>query len=105
MNNNIFLCHKNRIEQKMSFGINGPSPKFGIQEAQSMFNNGGGGNLGYFQRGKKKKDKKDEKNEIDIFMSSQDENDILVPDEENIKENFLDKASEFIKKFKKPRRS
>ena len=38
----------------MSFGINGPTPKFGIQEAQNMRNNGGGGNLGYFQREKKK---------------------------------------------------
>ena len=41
----------------MSFGINGPTPKFGIQETQNMRNNGGGGNLGYFQR-KKKDDKK-----------------------------------------------
>ena len=38
----------------MSFGINGPSPMHGIQEAQSMRNNGGGGNLGYFQRRNKK---------------------------------------------------
>ena len=31
----------------MSFEINGPTPPKGIQEAQSMRNNGGGGNLGY----------------------------------------------------------
>lgn len=92
----------------MSFGINGPSPKFGIQEAQNMRNNGGGGNLGYFQRGKKKKDKKNDKDEIDVFQSSIDENDILIPDEdvknENaLKETLLDKASEFINMFKTKR--
>lgn len=87
----------------MSFGINGPSPKFGIQEAQNMRNNGGGGNLGYFQRGKKKKDKDED---LDIFQS-QDENDEFVPEsfleEEN--ESIVQKAADFIKKFKKPRHS
>lgn len=42
----------------MSFEINGPTPPKGIQEAQSMRNNGGGGNLGYFQREKKKEKKR-----------------------------------------------
>lgn len=83
----------------MSFGINGPSPKFGIQEAQNMRNNGGGGNLGYFQRGKKKKDKDED---LDIFQT-QDENDEFVPEsfleEEN--ESIVQKAADFIKKFKK----
>ncbi|MEI3255881.1 MAG: hypothetical protein V8R83_11435 [Candidatus Gastranaerophilaceae bacterium] len=60
----------------MSFGINGPSPQFGIQEAQNMRNNGGGGNLGYFQR--QKKDEKKKKDEIDIFEFS-DENDVFIP--------------------------
>ncbi len=88
----------------MSFGINGPSPKFGIQEAQSMFNNGGGGNLGYFQRGRKKKDEKEENKEIDVFQS-QDENDVFIPEEEQNKkdETILQKAADFIKTFKKPR--
>lgn len=85
----------------MSFGINGPSPKFGIQEAQNMRNNGGGGNLGYFQRGKKKKDKDED---LDIFQT-QDENDEFVPEsfleEEN--ESIVQKAADFIKKFKKPK--
>ena len=85
----------------MSFGINGPSPKFGIQEAQNMRNTGGGGNLGYFQRGKKKKDKDED---LDIFQT-QDENDEFVPEsfleEEN--ESIVQKAADFIKKFKKPR--
>ena len=34
----------------MSFNINGPSNIPSIQEAQSLLNNGGGGNLGYFMR-------------------------------------------------------
>ncbi len=37
----------------MSFDFKGPSFKPVIQEAQQMLNNGGGGNLGYFKRGKK----------------------------------------------------
>ncbi len=41
----------------MSVEINGPTPPKGIQEAQSMRNNGGGGNLGYFQREKKQEKK------------------------------------------------
>ena len=86
----------------MSFGINGPSPKFGIQEAQNMRNNGGGGNLGYFQR--RNKDGKKKQDEIDIFESS-DENDIFVPEEENKDDNILQKATDFIKMFKKPRHS
>ncbi len=86
----------------MSFGINGPSPKFGIQEAQNMRNNGGGGNLGYFQR--RNKDGKKKQDEIDIFESS-DENDIFVPEEENKDDNILQKAADFIKMFKKPRHS
>ncbi|MBS4760186.1 MAG: hypothetical protein KHX03_05770 [Clostridium sp.] len=88
----------------MSFGINGPSPKFGIQEAQNMRNNGGGGNLGYFKRQNKNKKKKED--EIDVFQSA-DENDVFVP-EEDLKEkdeSLLQKASDFIKMFKKPKHS
>lgn len=86
----------------MSFGINGPSPTFGIQEAQNMRNNGGGGNLGYFQR--RKKDKKKKEDEIDVFQSK-DENDVFIPEENFEEESILQKASDFIKKFKKPRHS
>ena len=84
----------------MSFGINGPSPKFGIQEAQNMRNNGGGGNLGYFQRGKKKKNK-DDKEEVDMFESSKDENSELLMENDNYEVEIFKKASEFIKMFKK----
>ena len=93
---------KKKKQGKMSFGINGPSPKFGIQEAQNMRNNGGGGNLGYFQR--RKKDDKKKKDEIDVFQSN-DENDIFVPEEALEDDSILKKASDFIKQFKKPRRS
>lgn len=87
----------------MSFGINGPTPKFGIQEAQNMRNNGGGGNLGYFQQGNKKKDKdKDE----DIFQATE-EQDEFVPESfmEEDGEGLIQKAADFIKQFKKPRHS
>ena len=86
----------------MSFGINGPSPQFGIQEAQNMRNKGGGGNLGYFQR--QKKDEKKKKDEIDIFEFS-DENDVFIPEEESKEESIMQKASDFIKMFKKRRTS
>ena len=90
----------------MSFGINGPTPKFGIQEAQSMRNNGGGGNLGYFRR--KKKDDKQKKNDIDIFQSSEDSDSFILEIENEPKdnENLLKKATtEFVNLFKKPRSS
>ncbi len=41
----------------MSFNFQGPSERPIIQGAQNMMNNGGGGNLGYFQGRQKKKDK------------------------------------------------
>ena len=87
----------------MSFGINGPTPKFGIQEAQHMRNNGGGGNLGYFQR--REKDKKKKKEELDIFQS-QDEEDVFVHEFEiDNDKSILKKASEFISLFKRPKNS
>ena len=55
----------------MSFGINGPMPSNNrpmIQESQNMQNDGGAGNLGYFQRGKQKKKKEDD--ELDSFELS-----------------------------------
>ena len=90
----------------MSFGINGPTPKFGIQEAQNMRNNGGGGNLGYFQRGNTKKDSDKDAEESDLFQSS-DEDDQFIHesclDEDN--EGIIQKVADFIKQFKKPRHS
>lgn len=98
-----FKCvTKKENEKKMSFGINGPNPIHGIQEAQSMRNNGGGGNLGYFQRRNKKGKPKED--EVDVFQSS-DEGDVFVPEDALEEDNILKKASDFIKQFKKPRRS
>lgn len=87
----------------MSFGINGPSPKFGIQEAQNMRNNGGGGNLGYFQR--KKKDGKKKEDEIDVFQTSDENDEFILEDLNEKNDSLLEKASEFINMFKKPRHS
>lgn len=82
----------------MTFGLNGPTPPKGIQEAQNMKNNGGGGNLGYFKRGKKKKDKKDD---IDVFNPSIDEDEFLleVDEKEEPKNNLIDKVADKFKKF------
>ena len=60
----------------MSFSFDGPSFRPMIQEPQSMKNNGGGGNTGYFKQGKKKK----EKEEIEIF--SDDDTDSFEYQEE-----------------------
>lgn len=53
----------------MSFDVNPPSSKPVIREAASMQNDGGAGNLGYFERGegKEKKQQKDS-----IFSSGQE---------------------------------
>ena len=88
----------------MSFGINGPTQKFGIQEAQHMRNNGGGGNLGYFRRqDKDKKKKKDD--DIDIFQLSNDEDEFVKDFEIEENSTILDKATQFVNLFKRPRNS
>lgn len=82
----------------MTFGLNGPTPPKGIQEAQNMKNNGGGGNLGYFQRGRQKKKK--EKDEIDVFSPSIDEDEFLLEeDAEQQNNNLIDKVAQKFKKF------
>lgn len=82
----------------MSFEINGPTPPKGIQEAQSMRNNGGGGNLGYFQREKKKEKKRDE---IDVFTPSVDEDEFLIEesDENSVENSFFTRIAEKLTKF------
>jgi len=40
----------------MSYSFNIPNSRPMIQESQSMKNNGGGGNTGYFQRGQKEEE-------------------------------------------------
>ena len=89
----------------MSLNFNGPGDLPIIREAQNMMNNGGGGNLGYFQGRKKKKEK-----EIDIFKPEEEDTFSLSSDsselseEENFnKENpsITDKLKGFLDKFKK----
>ena len=72
----------------MSFDANVLSVKPVIRETANMNNDGGGGNLGYMQRGKQddEKEKKffsdesifDKKNEKDVFVSRKE---IEIPDE------------------------
>lgn len=81
----------------MTFGLNGPTPPKGIQEAQNMKNNGGGGNLGYFKRSKQKK----KKDEIDVFSQSKDVDEFLLEEENENAENdsLLGKVADKFKKF------
>ena len=60
----------------MSFGINGPNNIPAIQKSHHT-NDGGAGNLGYFQQEKKKKDEKPKEQEPDVFeiTSKEDNND------------------------------
>ena len=59
----------------MSFGINGPDNLPAIQKSHHT-NDGGAGNLGYFQQERKKKDEQN-KDESDVFefSSKKEEND------------------------------
>lgn len=54
----------------MSFGINGPEPVSGIQRSHHT-NDGGAGNLGYFQQ--EKNQNEDEEQNQDTFESSKKE--------------------------------
>ena len=67
----------------MSFGINGPDRTPAIQKSHHA-NDGGAGNLGYFQQGKKKK-KKEEKEEQDVFeFSSKEKEEPLMQELDSI---------------------
>ena len=68
----------------MSFGINGPDNIPSIQKSHHT-NDGGAGNLGYFQRERKKK-KDEEKEENDIFelSSNKKEQETLMEDLDSI---------------------
>ncbi len=70
----------------MSFSINGPDNIPAIQKSHHT-NDGGAGNLGYFQQGKKQKDE-EEKQENDIFELStkkdSDEDDLLMVELDSI---------------------
>ena len=89
----------------MSLNFNGPGDLPIIREAQNMMNNGGGGNLGYFQGRKKKKEK-----EIDIFKPEEEDTFSLSSDSSELSEeekfnvenpSLTDKLKGFLDKFKK----
>lgn len=78
----------------MSFNINGPENIPAIQKSHHT-NDGGAGNLGYFQQQKKKKE--NEKETKDVFeISSKSEEE----EEELTVEDFKDKIKNFWLKFK-----
>lgn len=74
----------------MSFEINGPSNRPMIQEAQNMMNNGGGGNLGYFQREESEEAIRfDLNSEEDSFEKSIEEDDLQELETPDIIEKLL----------------
>ena len=89
----------------MSFNFQGPSERPIIQGAQNMMNNGGGGNLGYFQG--RKKNKEDELNK-NLFNTNDEDSFTLSAgkNEDNISEDLngnspLDSIKGFFGKFLK----
>ena len=91
----------------MSLNFSGPGDLPIIREAQNMMNNGGGGNLGYFQGRKNKKEK-----QIDIFKpTDEDDSFTLSSENENVdfdsnenqsnNPNLTEKLKDFLNKFKK----
>ncbi len=72
----------------MSFDVNVLSAKPVIREAQSMQNDGGGGNLGYMSQGNGERHKKSFEDEKSIFLSKEEkdtfgfEKDVEIPEEE-----------------------
>ncbi len=67
----------------MSFGINGPENIPSIQKSHHT-NDGGAGNLGYFQREKKKKEEKEESDIFELSSKSEDEEDPLMTELDSI---------------------
>ena len=87
----------------MSLNFSGPGDVPIIREAQNMMNNGGGGNLGYFQGRKKKKEK-----EVNIFGTEEEDSFTLSSDADLNEDEFnaenssiKDKLKGFFDKFKK----
>lgn len=91
----------------MSFSFNFPTNRPMIQESQSMKNNGGGGNTGYFQRGKKKKGENEnspifpEKEDVDTFILEEKISDNLSLKKDNVLNSFINKAKKVIQQPKK----
>ncbi len=66
----------------MSFGINGPDNNMPSIQKSHHTNDGGAGNLGYFQRERKKKQEDDD--QIDVFEASSKEEEKDDPVLENL---------------------
>ncbi len=73
-NDNIKLCSFLKEGKEMSFGINGPDNIPAIQKSHHT-NDGGAGNLGYFQQRRKKKNDEEEEKDIFEFSSKEEESD------------------------------
>ncbi len=88
----------------MSFDFKGPSFKPVIQEAQSMLNNGGGGNLGYFKRGKKDGEQ-NQKPKGDLFDGHEEDSfeHEIKEDEKDFFDVLKSRFKDFIQKIKNPR--
>ncbi len=87
----------------MSFNISGPVPsrKPVIREAQSMENNGGGGNLGYMKQ-EKKKEKEDEfEAELQIFEEDSENADSFKKASNSKKEDNTKNKPTILEKVKK----
>ncbi|MCD7780211.1 MAG: hypothetical protein LUH05_06015 [Candidatus Gastranaerophilales bacterium] len=84
----------------MSFGINGPDNNIPAIQKSHHTNDGGAGNLGYFQQEKKKKEKeKEKKEEQDVFeFSSKSDGEDKFEQDENTEEK-LDSIGTKIKNF------
>lgn len=67
----------------MSFSINGPDNIPAIQKSHHT-NDGGAGNLGYFQQQKKKKEEKDENDVFEFSSKKDDKEDPLMEELDSI---------------------
>jgi hypothetical protein len=84
----------------MSLGINGPDNNIPAIQKSHHTNDGGAGNLGYFQQERKKKEEKDDENDVfELSSNKEDEN-----KEEEIDElgSLTLKIKNFWKSLKEP---
>lgn len=82
----------------MSFGINGPDNIPSIQKSHHT-NDGGAGNLGYFQRERKKKEEKEE-SDVFEFSKKEDEDDPLMVELDSIGSRIKGFWKKFNENFK-----
>ena len=78
----------------MSFSISGPEPTSAIQRTHQS-NEGGAGNLGYFQQGKKKKKDENEDENDKLELSTKKNNE----DDDDANEKMPDSIGSKIKTF------